>query len=126
MIVLMFKPRFAPLVQSGAKRQTIRPLRKRPVKVGDVLSLREWTGLPYRSPQRILRAEETCKEVHAVMMSTNPKDLSQFLLSIDLMEIHNPYREFFARDDGFPCWAAMCDWFAQTHGFPFNGVLIKW
>src|SRR4051812_24376838 len=54
MIVLMFQPRFAPLVESGKKRQTIRPTRKRPIKTGDRLSLRTWTGKPYRSKQQYL------------------------------------------------------------------------
>jgi hypothetical protein len=52
MKVLMFQPRFAPLVEAGTKTQTIRPVRRRPIVVGDELSLRAWTGLPYRSPQQ--------------------------------------------------------------------------
>lgn len=47
--VRMFKPQFAPLVESGKKLQTVRPTPKRMPKPGDKISLREWTGLPYRS-----------------------------------------------------------------------------
>jgi uncharacterized protein YqfB (UPF0267 family) len=56
---IMFQPRFARLVESGAKTQTIRVKSKakhpRPLpKPGDFLSLREWEGKPYRSKQRKL------------------------------------------------------------------------
>jgi hypothetical protein len=52
--VRMFKPRFARLVETGEKLQTIRPMPKRLPEIGDHLSLREWTGKPYRSKQRTL------------------------------------------------------------------------
>lgn len=44
MKVYLFKLRFALLVEAGTKRQTIRPKRKHPTKVGDELSLRTWAG----------------------------------------------------------------------------------
>ena len=52
--VRTFQPRFSRLVESGAKRQTIRKTPKRMPKVGDTLDAREWTGAPYRSKQRKL------------------------------------------------------------------------
>jgi hypothetical protein len=47
MPALDFQARFAPLVESGEKRQTIRKRRKRPIGVGQTLYL--WTG--QRLPQ---------------------------------------------------------------------------
>ena len=49
--VKMFKPRFAELIRSGAKRQTIRPTPKVLPEAGDIIDCRQWSGLPYRSKQ---------------------------------------------------------------------------
>lgn len=59
MRVLMFKEQFAEAVKSGTKLQTIRPPRKRPINVNDVLSLRKWTGRPYASKQQCLAIPTT-------------------------------------------------------------------
>jgi hypothetical protein len=32
----------------------------------------------------------------------------------------------FAQDDGFADWQEMREWFTDTHGLPFQGVLIRW
>lgn len=112
MIVRLFQPRFAPLVESGAKRQTIRPTPNRMPKVGDAISLREWCGKPYRSRQRLLRA--------SVITRVEPFDL-------DAMRLDEPTkRDAFARADGFADWPDMLAWFVQTHGLPFRGILIAW
>ena len=31
-----------------------------------------------------------------------------------------------ATADGFKDWRDMCMWFSETHGLPFEGVLITW
>jgi hypothetical protein len=54
MIVYMFQDRFSELVRDGSKRQTIRKGLPR-CKPGDTMSLRRWTGKPYRSKQEELR-----------------------------------------------------------------------
>lgn len=123
----MFKPRFSPLVQSGAKRQTIRPLRKRPIKPGDALSLREWTGLPYRSPQRILRDGEVCRSVDPIWIGNAGTQFNPgYAAFIGKTMLQGPEYTEFAIADGFKHWSDMFEWFAKTHGFPFNGTLIKW
>jgi hypothetical protein len=69
MRVIMFQDRFAELVRGGDKCQTIRwSARCRP---GDVLSLRRWTGKPYRSKQETLR-EAVCTAVSPVAMHGLP------------------------------------------------------
>lgn|SRR6185295_7714726 len=110
--VRMFKPQFAPLVEAGTKCQTVRPTPKRMPKAGDKISLRMWTGKPYRSQQRVLR--------ESVITAVEPFDL-------DAMRLWKESdRDAFARADGFGDWPEMLQWFIKTHGYPFVGVTIKW
>lgn len=103
----MFQPKFHAKVASGEKRQTIRPPRKRPIKAGDRLSLRAWTGAAYRSPQRELRAA-VCEAVECVTIGKNFADDDE------------------ARRDGFKDSAEMREWFRKVHGLPFTGDRISW
>lgn len=112
MIVRLFQPRFASLVESGVKLQTLRKTPKRMPKVGSKISLRVWTGNPYRSKQRVLK--------ESIITRVEPFDL-------DAMRLDEPAkRDAFARADGFADWADMLAWFVQTHGLPFRGILIAW
>lgn len=132
MKVYLFKPRFAPMVEAGTKRQTIRPKRKHPTKVGDELSLRTWTGKPYRSKQRILRQGERCKEVHSfelrAIQESNFLRLQCFLDGVrqETWITGNGDWDKLAHADGFASAGEMIDWFGKEHGFPFEGELIKW
>jgi len=118
----MFQRRFAPLVESGEKRQTIRPFRKVPIRAGEELSLREWEGKPYRSKQRVLRTV-LCREVGRVLIDETP-DRFTFRLNGRLLTAEEWPQ--FARADGFDCATDMLDWFLTVHGFPFGGNLIRW
>ena len=114
--VRMFQPRFAPLVGSGKKRQTIRKTPKRMPKPGDVISCREWTGKAYRSTQwEIWRAEIT--EVSRVLVSRNGVTIE----GRDSWDLNR-----FAVHDGFADWEDLTEWFENTHALPFEGILIKW
>lgn len=117
--VRMFKPQFAPLVESGAKVQTVRPTPKRMPKPGDRISLRCWTGAPYRSKQRVLRVAEIC-EVHHTLIDADGVNL--YLR--DAAWAPNP--DAFARADGFANWPEMRAWFEETHGLPFRGIVLYW
>jgi hypothetical protein len=125
MRVRTFKPQFAPLVESGVKRQTIRPTPKRIPKVGDHESWREWTGKPYRSPQRELaRVELTGVESfkleetpYEILVSLPDRPLKGGLIPIDEWNS-------FAKADGFNSMSDMVFWFESTHGLPFTGILI--
>ena len=111
----MFKPQFAALVESGAKQQTVRPTPKRLPKAGDRISLRMWTGKPYRSKQRILR-DAMISEV-----------ASCEIYSSDVYVGGYPQpRDEFAVADGFANYEELCKWFQSVHGLPFSGILIKW
>lgn len=115
-IVRMFQPRFAPMVEAGTKLQTIRPWPKRCPAIGQRISLRAWTGKPYRSKQRVL-AEGSVTDFKVVAIY--PEDVV-----LDGVPVFDP--DGFARADGFRDMADMLAWFAETHGLPFHGVMICW
>ncbi|MDR2676100.1 MAG: hypothetical protein LBC18_14850 [Opitutaceae bacterium] len=116
----MFQPRFARPVEAWTKRQTIRARGARVIRPGDLLDLREWTGLPYRSKQRRLGLAECT--------SVDPVFIGQYALPVSVSgeELCAEGREHFARADGFENLAQMHDWFSRVHGLPFTGNLIKW
>lgn len=114
----MFKPQFAPLVESGKKLQTVRPTPKRMPKPGDKISLREWTGLPYRSKQRVLR-DAIIEKVEPIRITTAGIYVSECPLGLDT-------EQRFAMADGFRSWVEMREWFDTTHGLPFEGIVIHW
>jgi len=116
--VILFQSRFADLVKSGAKRQTIRPERKRAIAVGDTLDLRAWSGLPYRTPQQRL-VTATCTSVQHVRIYTLGIRLNYQPLVRD-----RAYE--FARRDGFKDEADMLRWFETMHGVHFEGLVYTW
>jgi hypothetical protein len=116
--VRMFKPQFAPLVESGEKCQTVRPTPKRMPKTGDRISLRMWTGKPYRSKQRVIR--------ESVLTEISPVKISAVAIVVDGCVLRPAEEWAFARADGFTTPQDMLDWFSFTHGLPFEGVVIKW
>lgn len=116
--VRLFKPQFAAMVRSGEKCQTMRPVPKRMPKAGDIISLREWTGKPYRSKQRILR-ESIVSEIEEIWISDGGILLAGETLTV-------PQEWSFARADGFNTPKDMLEWFNVTHGLPFKGIVIKW
>jgi len=115
MIVRMFKPQFAPLVKSGVKRQTVRPVPARMPKAAEPISLREWTGKPYRSKQRVLREAKICEVSRCDITDTG----------VAVNSYAEPCDDF-ARADGFRDFFELHDWFKAQHGLPFEGILIKW
>ena len=119
MPVLMFQEQFAEKVLNGTKRRTIRPRRKRPIKIGDQLSLRKWSGKPYGSPQIILR-EAVCLGSSDVLIERN----SVLLGGLQLLQ--GTVCDRFAQADGFKDFDEMIEWFTRTHTLPFNGTLITW
>lgn len=116
--VRMFKPQFAELVESGEKVQTVRPTPKRIPKAGDKISLRAWTGKPYRSKQRVLRESTITKVEHVEIRATE--------MYLGGRWIPFEHMHAFARADGFTGANDMIGWFNFTHGLPFRGVVIYW
>jgi hypothetical protein len=111
--VIMFQDRFAAKVADGAKRQTIRKTAR--CKVGDTLSLRRWSGKPYRSKQAVLR--------EAVVERVREVEINHYDVFVD--EERFPGQHL-AVLDGFKDFEEMRDWFSTVHGLPFRGQLIQW
>lgn len=123
--VVMFKAQFEDQVASGTKRQTIRPARKRPLKIAAILSFRVWTGLPYRSKQREI-ARGTLESVEEIEIRQDGVTIG--LPGSDRIgwRAGSSGLETFARADGFGSWEEMRAWFDKQHGLPFTGELNKW
>ena len=114
MRVINFQPRFATLVRRWAKTQTMR--KKARCKPGDTLSLRQWSGRPYRSKQVLIK-EVVCKSVAPVCVDKRDG------VTVDGEHVDE---EDFARADGFEDFFEMLVWLDATHGLPFHGELISW
>lgn len=119
--VYLFKPQFTRPVFTGVKCRTIRPERAdglRP-KVGDRVSLRQWSGKPYASKQSALR-ESTIVRVSSVQI----KKCGDVIVDGETL-IHEQLTAF-AHLDGFLTRGFMLEFFEKEHGLPFKGVLIEW
>ena len=122
MPALNFQAKFAPLVESGEKRQTIRKLRKdgRDPKPGDRLYL--YTGMRTKACRKL--GEVKCKKVYPIKLYVRSR---YGPLGRVVSMIGSPCGVTrLARLDGFKSAAAMFDWFEKTHGLPFEGLLIRW
>jgi len=135
--VIMFQPRFAALVESGAKRQTIRPWRLRMIDVGDVVDLRTWTGLPYRSKQRRLREAMVCQKTPvliSVMVTPRFTDRTVRIGYGDSPALSGLALQAFATADGFTGPEEFFGFFTRAYAKPtrfgtalnFHGQLIRW
>ena len=113
MRVIMFQDRFAELVRRGLKQQTIRKSTR--CNVGEMLSLRRWSGKPYRSKQKTLR-ESVCVDVLPVSIYCDG-------VRVDGRAMPSQYMAVL---DGFRDWSEMREWFEKVHGLPFDGWLITW
>lgn len=127
MPALNFSARFADLVASGEKRQTIRAPRSdgRPhASPGQIIKL--YTGMRTKECRLLaLGVVESVERVviHPAGIEYNPgTDRVRSMWEAPLSDLLN----CFARSDGFKDWAELRDWFAETHGLPFTGTLIKW
>lgn len=115
MVAINFKKQFAPDVESGIKKQTIRA--KARCKPGDVLQL--YTGQRTKQCRKLKEVE--CKNVVRIIIAENAVILAKKLI-ID----SEKGLKAIANDDGFKSWDDMKNFFSETHGLPFLGHLIKW
>jgi hypothetical protein len=114
--IYMFQPRFAPMVEDGTKCNTIRLIRERMPKVGELADLRAWTGTAYRSAQRKLRME--------VITGIESVTLDYSGVMLGGRQLRN--LDQFAQADGFLDWPEMLHWFNQEHSLPFDGFITTW
>lgn len=122
MIVKMFQPRFADLVTSGEKTQTIRPMPKRMPKKGDEISLRKWADKPYRSKHVELNSG-VITNVSAISIT---RETAAKIIDLHPVPLPCERLDEFAQRDGFQNWDELSAWFQKTHGLPFSGILIEW
>lgn len=119
-----FQSRFAPLVESGQKRQTIRQTAK-----GAKLGATAYLFIGQRTPRCRKLGEGTitdvlpieigrhaCSEPYAIITGNDGKP--RHLVHYDL--------DALARDDGFANGYEMAEWFATQYGLPFTGYLHQW
>jgi len=112
-----FRERFAPAIEDGSKRQTIRARRKdkRVPKPGEILHL--YTGLRTKQCRKL--GMSPCLDVRNVM-------IDNIAVSIDGEYLSGMARNKFAIADGFGSWEEMRTFFDLEHGLPFEGHVIRW
>lgn len=120
--VYTFQPRFHEGVTNGSKRTTIRGIRKDGFSPapGDLLSLRAWLGRPRASKQRLLRPECPCVAVQTITITRAGIRIGKGVARF------KPDEDAIAKADGFKDGDDMLAWFRETHGLPFQGILIQW
>jgi hypothetical protein len=119
-MVFNFHKQFAPLVERGEKRQTIRRKRRdgRQPKPGDTAIL--YTGLRTRQARKL--GERTIVEVFRVHMVL---DDAPYIVS-NGVRLHPGEAESFAKLDGFGSARELFDWFREQHGPTFDGFCTCW
>lgn len=116
MVAYNFQKQFAEPVESGRKRQTIRANgKRRHARPGDNLQL--YTGMRTKACRKLRDA--VCHDSCPILIEADK------IWTFQPQELHTDL-EAWARRDGFESWAAMRNFFEQTHGLPFSGVLIRW
>jgi hypothetical protein len=108
---------FKKKILDGSKRQTIRSVRKNPIKEGETLYI--WWK--QRSPEREKLGEASCTKVSDIIIIRDEVvNVSEQII------INKDNLDNFAIADGFSNWQKLVEFFESTHGLPFTGVLIKW
>jgi hypothetical protein len=126
MPALNFAKQFADAVEIGEKRQTVRAPRKdgrAHCKRGDTIKL--YTGMRTAGCRLLAEATVTCLARIRIEPTCMYLDGRLLLSSIYDRECEQTDSEF-AVADGFAGFTEMADWFEETHGLPFEGVLIQW
>jgi hypothetical protein len=122
MIAINFKAKFADLVATGKKTQTIR--RTNRFKVGDTLQL--YTGQ---------RTKECCKLGEAVVTRISRVNIHEESICTAILgdtidwggNISTKTLDYFAQEDGFKDFEEMKAFFVAQYGdLPFEGYLIQW
>ena len=120
MVAYNFQARFVDQIVSGEKRQTIRPIgKRRHAEPGDRLQL--YTGMRTKACRKLVEPDPVCVEASVIVLHETEVFMPEHMLETTVSALNG-----IARADGFKHWQEMCDWFADTHGLPFEGVLIKW
>lgn len=117
MVAYNFKKQFAPAVKSGCKLQTIRAMRKRHAMPGEAIQL--YTGMRTKSCQKLISPDPTCKAIRPIKITVDS-------VWVDGVILLRHEVERLAIADGFDGIPDFMRFFKETHGLPFEGVLIEW
>ena len=124
MPAINFQKRFAPLVESGVKTQTIRPKRKdgRNPHEGDTLYL--YVGQRTKGCRKL--GEGICTKVLQFILFEDGRVI------VDTDDLDVADKDELAIKDGFKDFDEMYDFFSRQYwesedfGLPFYGLLIEW
>ena len=110
---------FKDKIKSGAKRQTIRSVRKRAIATGDKLYL-YWKQ---QSPKDCKKLGETyCTKAIPVRI----EKMKAVLTYPEVGSYEIVHLDKFAEDDGFDNWQQLIEYFEKNYRLPFEGILIQW
>lgn len=122
MALLGFKDRFVPLIESGAKRHTIRA--ERPdIRVGMRLDL--YARPRQKGMRLIFRAP--CTHVEEIKIAHDRQLYgTPICIAINRQWLTMSEKIEFARADGFKDFDDLCAWWNKTRSIPFEGIVIHW
>ena len=129
MYVLNFQKQFAAAVESGQKRQTIRARRKngQGPKPGDHLRL--YTGMRTKQCRKLKDVEciavEQIRITEIVVDNGHDQEVGIVVIAKG-KQLTIPEATALAKEDGFYTPDDFVNFFADTHGLPFEGLLIRW
>lgn len=116
MVAFNFKQRFADLVASGVKTQTIRQTKR--ARKGDQIQL--YTGQRTKACRKLVTPDPICTLVDYVGIRPD-------YLTLGNKALHEGDADAFARRDGFADYNDMVKWFQETYGSPyFQGYVHVW
>ncbi len=128
MVAYNFQSQFAPDVETGRKRQTIRANgKRRHARPGEFLQL--YTGQRSKKCRKLVEPDPECREVLPIRVYLKGRRAKPALAVQRegvFMDIPRNDIKAIALADGFKTVAAMVEFFETTHGLPFEGVLVKW
>lgn len=123
MVAYSFKARFAPLIASGRKTQTIRGHRKRHARPGEPLQL--YTGMRTRSCRKLLDSDPVCLRVSEITLDVPPD--TGVALVMGESDTFAPVSPSFAIADGFQDPEDFTRFWREAHGPGlFRGIMIEW
>lgn len=111
-----FMQRFVKKVESGEKTHTIRAMRKRRIRQGDMLHL--YTGMRQKGCRLLMRVP--CTRVEQIEINAK----TSAMVSIDGVPLDLDEREALAKRDGFSGWDEMLEFWEGR--LPFEGQIIHW
>jgi hypothetical protein len=116
--------KFVDKVENGSKTQTIRAIRKRPIKVGDTLHL--FTGQRHPGCRRLSPPEGVvCTAVNTINIMGDPFSLA--IIAVDGRELNSSDTIDLALRDGFDSAGDFRRFFiGEKRETRFHGQLIRW